>query len=44
MASCGMTGNEFPSYVPITPYQTYSIRELKPDAAYIHIHMTAVIQ
>lgn len=29
-------GNEFPSYVPITPYQTYSIRELKPDAAYIH--------
>lgn len=29
-------GDDFPDYVPITPYQSYSLRERHPDIIYIH--------
>lgn len=29
-------GGDFPEYVPITPYQSYSLQERRPDIIYIH--------
>lgn len=29
-------GGDFPNYVPITPYQSYSLQERHPDIIYIH--------
>lgn len=29
-------GGDFPDYVPITPYQSYSLQERHPDVIYIH--------
>lgn len=29
-------GSDFPDYVPITPYQSYSLQERHPDIIYIH--------
>lgn len=29
-------GNDFPSYVPVTYYETYRLEERRPDVAYIH--------
>lgn len=29
-------GGDFPDYVPITPYESYSLKERRPDIIYIH--------